>query len=205
MKVYAERAARRGRQLVADVVAGAVAVGAILVALRVRDVVLGLRAPGDRLVDAGTALRGTFDTAAAKADGVPLVGDSLANALLSGSNAGIRIADAGWRQIHAVENLATWLTSVLIAVPLAFLLVTWLPLRVHYARQATGAARLRDLGPAGHDVLALRALATQPHTRLAATGATATAWRDADPAAVALLANLELHRLGLNPTPPLPR
>ncbi|WP_026424205.1 hypothetical protein [Actinokineospora inagensis] len=197
MKVYAERPNRLLRQLLADLAAIAVAGLAVWLALTVRDTVLALRAPGDRLVDAGTALRGTFDTAADKASHVPLVGGSLADALHTGSDAGIRISDAGWQQISAVEDLAFWLTVVLIVVPVLFLVLTWLPLRVHYTRQATGAVRLRALGEHGHDLLALRALSTQPFTRLAGVGPVGDGWRSADPAAVRVLAGLELRRLGL--------
>ncbi|WP_018685066.1 hypothetical protein [Actinokineospora enzanensis] len=197
MKIYADRPARRGAQLLADAAAVLVVVLSVWLALHVRDTVLDLRAPGDRLIDAGTALRGTFDTAAAKAEELPLVGDALARALRPGSDAGTRIMDAGWRQIAAVENLAFWLTFVLVAVPVVLVLTTWLPLRVRYARQATGALRLRALGAAGHDVLALRALATQPLGTLADTGPVAGGWRTGDPAAIRVLADLELHRLGL--------
>ncbi|SES47320.1 hypothetical protein [Actinokineospora terrae] len=197
MKLYAERPDRVLRQLLADVTAVVVAVLAVWTALTVRDTVLALRAPGVRLVEAGNALQGTFNTAADKADPIPLAGDAMAEALRNGASAATRISDAGWRQIEAVQDLAFWLTVVLVAVPVAFLLVTWLPLRLRYARQATGAVRLRALGTPGHDLLALRALTTQPFTRLAKTGPLGDGWRSGDPEAVRVLAGLELRRLGL--------
>ncbi|GAA3042839.1 hypothetical protein [Actinokineospora globicatena] len=197
MKLYAERPDRVLRQALADVTAVVVAALAVWVALTVRETVLALRGPGDRLVEAGTALQGTFNTAADKADGIPLAGDSVAEALRGGAAASARISDAGWRQIEAVQDLAFWLTVVLIVVPVLFLLVTWLPLRVRYVRQATGAARLRGLGAPGHDMLALRALTTQPFTRLATAGPVGDGWRSGDPEAVRVLARLELRRLGL--------
>ncbi|MBM7773450.1 hypothetical protein JOD54_003654 [Actinokineospora baliensis] len=200
MKVYAERPDRALRQLVADAAAVAVAALAVWFAVTARETILALRAPGDRLMDAGTALQGTFNTAADKADSIPLVGDSVAEALRSGASAGARVSEAGWRQIQAVEELAYWSTAVLVVVPLAFLLVTWLPLRVRYTRQATGAVRLRALGDPGLDLLAARALSTQPLTRLAGAGAVAEGWRSGDPAAVRALAGLELRRLGLRET-----
>ncbi|GLZ43192.1 hypothetical protein [Actinokineospora sp. NBRC 105648] len=197
MKLYADHPVRWSRQVVADVAAVLLVLLAIWLASEVRDTVLLLRAPGDGLVNAGNALRGTFDSAAAKADDVPLVGDSLAEALRSGADAGNRLSGAGQQQIAAVEDLAFWLTVVLIAVPVALLLITWLPLRLHYVRQASGAERLRRLGAEGHDVLALRALMTQPLGRLARSRDVGAGWRAADPGAIEALASLELRRLGL--------
>ncbi|GAA3005282.1 hypothetical protein [Actinokineospora diospyrosa] len=197
MKIYAERPQRLLRQVLADVAAVVVVALAVWFALTARETLLALRLPGDRLMDAGTALQGTFNTAADKADGIPLVGDSVAEALRGGAGAGARITDAGWRQVQAVETLAFWSTVLLVLVPIAVLLVAWLTPRLRYARQASGAVRLRALGEAGQDVLAARALTTQPFTRLAVAGPVARGWRSGDPEALRALAGLELRRLGL--------
>ena len=66
-------------------------------------------------------------------------------------------------------------------------------------RLSTVASRLRVDVP-GKDLLALRALATQPLRRLAALDPQiAAAWRRGDPRAVETLAALELRGLGLRP------
>lgn len=197
MQFYAERPIRRTAQLVSDLLAALLVVFAVWLATSVYDEVMKLRAPGDGLVDAGTGLRGTFDNAANSADGIPLVGDALAKALHGGSDVGTRLADAGRWQIEAVENLAWWMAAIIIALPVLTLVATWLPLRWHFTRRATAAARLRALGDEGLDLLALRALATQPLRRLASVGEVATGWRQRDRDIIEKLAGHELARHGL--------
>jgi len=82
-------------------------------------------------------------------------------------------------------------------VPLALVLFLWLPLRLRWIRRAGVASGVRDQ-PAGRDLLALRALASQPLNELAKLGPDiAQSWRNGDAEAVDALAALELRRLGL--------
>lgn len=198
MKLYADRPLRRTVQGVSDVWAVLFTAFAVWLGTSVHEQVLKLRAPGDGLVDAGDGLTHTFDSAADNADDVPLIGNALAGALHTGSAAGATLSDAGRWQIDAVGGLAFWLAVVLIAVPVLFVLVTWLPLRWRFVRRATAGVRLRALGPAGRDLLALRALTTERLPRLAAAGDVATGWREGDPGTLAKLARWELERLGLH-------
>jgi TRAP-type C4-dicarboxylate transport system permease small subunit len=198
MKFYADRPLRRTAQVLADFFAVLFAAFAIWLAVEVHTQVMKLRAPGDGLVDAGSGLRNTFDSAADHADDVPLVGKALAGALHTGSDAGIKLTDAGRWQIEAVTDLAMWMAVILIAIPVVFLLVTWLPLRLRYIRKATAGVRIRQLGVDGYDLLALRALATQPLPRLAKAGDVTTGWRKNDKAVIEKLARWELERLGLH-------
>ena len=197
MQLYAERPIRRTAQLVSDVLALVLVVLAGWLGTSVYDQVMKLRAPGNGLVDAGTGLRGAFDSAANTAGGIPLVGDALAKALHGGSNVGTKLTEAGHWQIEAVENLAWWMAAIIIALPVLTLLVTWLPLRWHFTRRATAAAQLRALGDEGLDLLALRALTTQPLGRLAKSGGLATGWRERDQDVIEKLAGHELARHGL--------
>ncbi|MBE1494341.1 TRAP-type C4-dicarboxylate transport system permease small subunit [Amycolatopsis lexingtonensis] len=199
MQLYAERPIRRTAQLVSDLLALLLVVFAVWLATSVYDQVMKLRAPGDGLVNAGTGLRGTFDGAANSAGGIPLVGDALANALHGGSTVGNQLADAGRWQIEAVESLAWWMAAIIVVLPVLTLVVTWLPLRWHFARHATAAARLRELGDEGLDLLALRALTTQPLRRLASGTNVATGWRERDRDVIEELAGRELARHGLAP------
>ncbi|WP_328456238.1 hypothetical protein [Amycolatopsis sp. NBC_00438] len=197
MQLYAERPIRRTAQLVSDLLALLLVVFAVWLGTTVYDEVMKLRAPGDGLVSAGTGLTGTFDSAANSADGIPLIGDALAKALHGGSDVGTQFADAGRWQIEAVENLAWWMAAIIIALPVLTLLATWLPMRWHFARRASAAAQLRALGEEGLDLLALRALTTQPLHRLAKSGEIATGWRARDKEVIAVLAGHELARHGL--------
>ncbi|MEV6626485.1 hypothetical protein AB0M83_46900 [Amycolatopsis sp. NPDC051106] len=199
MQLYAERPVRRTAQLVSDLLALLVVIIAVWLGTSVYDQVMKLRAPGDGLVDAGTGLRGTFDSAANSAGGIPLIGDGLAKALHGGSDVGTKLVDSGRWQIEAVENLAWWMAVVIIALPVLALVVTWLPLRWKFTRRASAAARLRELGDEGLDLLALRALATQPLRRLASDGKVATGWRERDRDIIEKLAGRELASHGLVP------
>lgn len=197
MKLYAERPARRTAQAVSDLSALLLAAGTVSLGLTVHDQVMRLRAPGAGLVDAGDSLTRTFDSAADNADDVPLLGKALAGALHSGSGAATKLADAGHWQIDAVGSLAFWVATVIITVPVLFLLVTWLPLRWRFARRATAGARLRGLGEAGRDLLALRALTAGKLPRLAAAKDVTAGWRERDPEVLAELARWHLEHLGL--------
>ncbi len=203
MKWYADRPARLIRQLIADLLAAGWVWLWVWVALRVREFVLSLRAPGDRMVDAGGGIRDAFSGAADKARGVPVVGDELADALGRGTRAGESLAGAGDAQIGVVQDTATWLAVALIAVPVMFLLITWLPLRVRFALRARAAMKLRGKP----DLLALRALTTLPSRALSwHDGDPAAAWRSGDPEVVAELARRHLASLGIVERPrPGPR
>ncbi|MFC7614060.1 hypothetical protein ACFQV2_11395 [Actinokineospora soli] len=193
MRLYAETPVRFARQAAADVAAVAFLLLAVWMALEVRDGVLLLRGPGEGLTTAGDAIGGAFTSAADTARRVPLVGDDLAAALGSGTRAGAGLADVGRKQVEAVTDLAFWLTIALIAVPALAVALTWLPHRVRFAREATAATRLRASGAAGRELLASRALVTQPLSRLSRLDP--DDWRSPD--TVATLAEWELRRLGL--------
>ncbi|MBB5956029.1 hypothetical protein FHS29_002610 [Saccharothrix tamanrassetensis] len=200
MKWYADRLGRLARQVVADLLAVAWVWFWVTVALAAREVVLALRAPGDGLTRAGGGLRDTFADAAAKARDVPLVGGKLGEALDRGRDAGGTLVDAGNTQIEAVETGALWLTIALIAVPVAFLLVTWLPLRVRYARRAAAVQRLRDTGR--HDLLALQALNSLPLRELARFDTDpADGWRRHDERVIERLAARQLAVYGVRSRP----
>ena len=198
MKCYADQPIRRTTQILSDFGALLLMAFAIWLGAEVHTQVMKLQAPGTGLVDAGNGLTGTFNSAADHADDLPLVGGALAGALHSGSDVGAKLSAAGRWQIEAVSNLALWMTVLLIAIPVVFLLLSWLPLRVRFIRRATAGRRLQLLGEEGHDLLALRALVTQPLPRLAKAGEVTTGWRERDPDVIAKLAGWELERLGLS-------
>ncbi len=198
MKWYADRSPRLVWQVVADLLAVAWTWFWVKVATAVGDAVRALRAPGDGLSDAGQSLTDTFGDAAAKARDVPLVGGRLAEALERGRSAGGTLTDAGEAQVRAVESTALWLTIALVAVPLAFLLITWLPLRLRFARRAGVARRLRDQGRL--DLLALHALTTLSLRDLATfPGDPVEGWRRQDPEVIRALAARRLRAVGVRP------
>lgn len=194
MKWYADRPVRLTRQLIADLLAVAWIALWIWVATTAHDWVLQLRAPGDGLVNAGGDIRDVFTNAANKARGVPLVGNDLAGALGNGTKAGETLVGAGNAQISVVQDSAFWLAVALVVIPVLFLMITWLPLRLRYARKAGTTAKLRDKP----DLLALRALTSLSPRELARfDGDPAVAWRTGDTDVIDELARRQLAALGV--------
>ncbi|QUH02110.1 hypothetical protein HUO13_16080 [Saccharopolyspora erythraea] len=197
MRIYAERQLRAARQVVFDLLAIAWIAGGIWWASALRDSVLELGAPGRKLIDAGANLERTFGQASTSAGEVPFVGAELAGALNLGRDAGKVVTEAGQNQIDAVAWAASATAAVVIAVALLVALRCWLLPRVRYARAATAAVNMRATAP---DLLALRALAELPPSRLMGVSADpAAAWRDNDREIIEQLASLRLGDLGLRP------
>jgi hypothetical protein len=195
MPLYAQQPVLRTRQVAADLGMLAWAVLWALVARTVHRAVLVLAEPGKAVEDLGSSVAGNMNSAAEVAGDVPVVGDDLAAPFDALADASGSVTGAGQAAQDAVGTLATVLAVVLVVLPVGWLLLRWLPSRLRYAREAGAAARFRlqDL-----EMLAARALATAPLTRLAALPAgTGAAWRAGDPEAVRALAALELQRLGL--------
>lgn len=136
--------------------------------------------------------------AAVQAAGVPVVGDGLRQpfdgmaATLGG------LASAAGDQVAQLERLATLTGWTVFLMPLLTLAVLWLPRRLAFASLAGQTRALARLGD-GDDLLALRALATQPVTELRKVADNPLrAWRSGDAAVTARLADLELARAGVS-------
>jgi hypothetical protein len=197
MRLYAERPGAAGRQLITDLIVVLWVYVWVRLAFALYDTVSKLAAPGRKLATAGDRMSEQFRDAGGKVRRVPIAGDDLATPFNKAGDAARDLADAGRQQQEIVHNVALALSIGLVVLPLALVLLVWLPRRLSWMRRAGAAARLRT-APAGKDLLALRALATQPLTRLTALDADiAAAWRRGDKSAVERLAALELTALGL--------
>jgi hypothetical protein len=197
MQPYAQHPVLRSRQVAADLGILVWLIGWALVARAVHSAVLALAAPGRAVEDLGTSVAGDMRSAAEAAQGVPIVGDDLSVPFDALADAGGSVTGAGQAAQDAVGTLAAVLAVVLVVLPVAWLLMRWLPWRLEYVREA-GAARRMLAGTPDLHLLAARALATAPLPRLAALPAgTGAAWQAGDAAAVRALAGIELARLGL--------
>jgi hypothetical protein len=197
MQLYAQHPVLCARQLAGDLGMLAWVVLWVLVARTVHGAVLVLAEPGRAVEALGDSVAGNMNSAAGVAEDVPVVGDDLAAPFDALADASGSVSGAGQAAQDAVGTLATVLAVVLVALPVAWLLLRWLPRRLDYARDAGAARRLLTGTPDLH-LLAARALATAPLPRLAALPAgTGAAWQAGDPTAVRALAALELGRLGL--------
>lgn len=125
------------------------------------------------------------------------MGATAAKPLDQAGRAAGELADAGRAQVSAVERLARWLGWSVALIPILGALLLHLPPRVRFVRRAAAGRTLVD-SAADLDLFALRALAHQPLSRLAAiSDDPAAAWRQQDPEVVRRLAALELADIGL--------
>ncbi|MEU3316013.1 hypothetical protein ABZ743_25510 [Streptomyces sp. NPDC006662] len=201
MLLYAQTPARRNRQILADLMAVVVIACAVWFASAVHDAIMLLAEPGRKVESAGEGFAGALHDAGRTASDVPLVGGLLKKPFQSAADAGTGLADAGQSLQDAVSQLAFLITVVLIVVPVAFVLLVWVPLRVRWIRRC---ATFRSLyhGPHGADLLALRALTGPPgdlRAIPAPPGGLADAWRRGDQQVVAALSEIALRRAGLRP------
>ncbi|MGD1217274.1 MULTISPECIES: hypothetical protein [Streptomyces] len=201
MRLYAQTPARRIRQVLADLIAVALIALAVKFALVVRDAIMLLAEPGRKAESAGDSLASGLGDAGDAASKVPLVGDSLKKPLEAAAGAGTNLSDAGQSLQDTVGHVANLTALALIVLPVAFVLVLWLPPRLLWIRRSTTTRRLLD-APGGADLLALRAL-TGPLRSLKAVpsppGGLADAWRRGDEQAIADLSEVTLRRAGLRP------
>ncbi|MFD6109707.1 hypothetical protein ACFWG0_06280 [Streptomyces yangpuensis] len=201
MLLYAQTPARRNRQILADLIAVLLIAVAVRFALAVHETIMLLAEPGRKVESSGDSLAAALDDAGETASRVPLVGDLLKTPLRSASDAGSGLADAGESLQDIVGQVAFLAALGLIVVPVAFVLLLWLPLRLRWIRRTATIRRLLD-APGGADLLALRAL-TGPPGDLAAIpappGGLADAWRRGDRQAISALSEITLRRAGLRP------
>jgi hypothetical protein len=201
MKLYADAPARRTRQVIGDLLVLGWVLVWLTVARVVHETTMSLARPGEQLAEAGDGLAERMRDAGRAVDDAPLVGDELRAPFDGAGGAADRMADAGTSQVQAVGELADWLSLCVAAIPILVALAVYLPLRWRFVREATAAQRFIDASE-DLDLFALRALAGQPMSRLAAVSDDpAGAWRRRDPTVVRALAVLELRDAGLRPPP----
>jgi hypothetical protein len=196
MKLYAETASLRARQLLGDLAVLAWAALWVAAGLALYRLLEKLAVPGRRVEQAGGGVAGALDDIQEKVGRIPVVGDELRDPFGRVAGAGRTLAEAAAAQQEVVHQLALWLGVVVAVVPVIPVLLVWLPRRVAWAREAGAASRLRLAG-ADLELFALRALANRPLRELhRVTPDPAGALRAGDYAG---LAELELRALGLRP------
>ena len=137
MKLYAETAGLRVRQLAGDLAVVAwVAAGLALYRL-----VEKLAVPGARVEQAGSSFAADVAEIQQTVGRLPVVGGQLQDPFGRLSGVGRTLAEAGVAQQEVVRQLALWLGVVVAAVPVVALLLVWLPRRVTWMREAGAASR----------------------------------------------------------------
>jgi hypothetical protein len=194
VKLYAETSRLRVRQILGDLAVVAWTAAWVWAGVSLYRLVEKLAVPGARLEQAGGGFAGDVAEIQQKVGRVPVVGNELQGPFGRLAGVGQTLADAGATQQQIVHQLSLWLGILVTAVPVVTLLLTWLPRRVAWAREAGAASRLRLAG-ADLELFALRAVANRPLRQLhRVTPDPAGALRAGEYEA---LADLELRALGL--------
>lgn len=137
--------------------------------LKVHNAVDQLAVLGTGVEDAGTEIRGGFDTAAEAVAGVPIVGGDLADGLRdAGRVSGGELAERGQAGRESVHQLANLLGLVTFLIPALLVLSLTLPDRISQIRGLTAAERVLGgaLDPDRRRLLAMRAAFSLPYGEL---------------------------------------
>jgi hypothetical protein len=200
VKLYAETAGLRARQLLGDLAVLAWTAAWVAAGLALYRLVEKLAVPGARVEQAGSSFAGDVAEIQQKVGRLPVVGEQLQDPFGRLAGVGRTLAEAGVAQQEAVRQLALWLGVVVAAVPIIALLLAWLPRRVTWMREAGAASRLR-LDGADLELFAIRAVANRPLRELHRVSPDPAG--DLRAGEYQALADLELRALGLR-APPRP-
>jgi hypothetical protein len=193
MKIYAELAGLRARQLLSDALLVLWVVVWVRVGMRVHDLVDKLAGPGERMESAGRSFSGSVDRLGRRADDLPLIGDRLQRSFETVADGGRSLQEAGSTQQAVVHDLALWLGVIVAVLPILWALARYVPGRIAWIREASAAHVLRS----DDRLFALRALTNRSLAELArASNDPVRAYETGDHRA---LAALELRTLGLLP------
>jgi hypothetical protein len=201
VRLYAETAGLRARQLLGDLAVLAWTAAWVAAGIALYRLVEKLAVPGQRVEQAGSTFAGNVAEIQQTIGRVPVVGGQLQAPFGRLAGTGQTLADAGVTQQEVVHQLALWLGVAVAAVPVVALLLAWLPGRVSWVREAGAASRLR-LDGADLELFAIRAVANRPLRQLHRVSPDPAG--DLRAGEYEALADLELRALGLRARPRRP-
>jgi hypothetical protein len=169
MRLYPDTADDRGRAVAKDALVILTLIVLAWLGLKVHDTVDKLAVLGTGVHDSGQVVQDGFSRAADAADGIPVVGGDVANALRdAGEGTGGNVAQAGADGEERVHDLANLLGFLMFAVPASILLVLTVPGRIRQFRELNATGRLLDVTTEDRrQLVAMRAAFTLPATELA--------------------------------------
>lgn len=165
--------------------------------------VRALAEPARRTASAALRMRDDFRAAAETAGQIPVAGSDLRKPFESAGASLDQVALASQEQVRSLEQLAGLCAALLFILPVAVVLVHWLPARVRFVQRSAAVRELIESG-ADPELFALRAIAGQPETALGRISADPVGdWRAGRRQVIIALAELELGDLGLKVPPAL--
>src|SRR5690349_2223087 len=129
MRLYADTTGRLGRQLVTDLFVLAWLIFWTWLAIDLYHLVAKLGVPGEKLASAGDGMADGLASAGTNVRKVPVAGDSLSAPFAKAATGARGLADAGREQVAIVHDLAWVLALLTVAIPVALIVLVWLPAR----------------------------------------------------------------------------
>lgn len=192
MPLYARTPGRRALQIGSDVFVLVWCVTWWVVGQTLASVITALASTADATATASADVDDRLTQVADVAGSVPLVGSQLADPFTQLAAVAASLSTAAAGQVEPLTNgagITGWLTFLL---PVAAVVLVWLPRRIRFARNARALQAIAQR-PGSTDLLALRALTTLSPVELARIdGDPAAGWRNQDPATLTHLAHLAL-------------
>jgi hypothetical protein len=198
MRIYSARRGQLAGQLAGDVAVLVWTVVWAVVGFVVDGAVAALAGPARDTARTARDLANQFGDAATTAAQVPGVGDQLRRPFDAASGSLGQLVATADHQATSIVRLATVAGWLVFLIPVATVLVVWLPRRIRFVRRARAAQRFIDAA-ADLDLFALRAMANQPmHVLAAISDDPVQAWRSGDRRVIDALAEVELRQAGLS-------
>ncbi len=200
MKYYADNAARRQNQILADVLVLIWVILCVWAGWNVYNGIQQVRPAATELTAAGDSIKVNMAGAASSVGGAPFgIGDALRVPFDAISAAGQTLADAGASLGMTIDQFSRTAGLFVALIPILLIAGPWALIRYRFARRATNAQQW--LGrPGGLQLFALRALTTLPMDRLMPLGDDVVGgFLRADKPTLLALAALELEAYGLTP------
>ncbi|CAN5523156.1 MAG: hypothetical protein ACR2MC_01695 [Actinomycetota bacterium] len=161
MKIYAQTPRMRNAQILRDLLTLSWVGVWVWIGTRVHDLVAALAGPGRAVESAGQDLSRSADEAGSGISDLPVVGDALEGPFGALSGVGRALQGAGAAQQEVIAELALWLGTSLAFIPIAFVILRYLPGRLSWIRETTAAHHIR-LDADDLELFALRAAVTRP-------------------------------------------
>ena len=169
MRLYPDTPDDRGRAVARDALTLLTLFVLAWLALKVHDAVDKLAVLGTGVRQSGEVVQTGFERAGEAANGIPVVGGEVADALRdAGEGTGGEVAQAGTDGEERVHDLADLLGVLFFAIPASILLVATLPGRIRQVRELNATERLLDTSSEERRrLVAMRAAFSLPATDLA--------------------------------------
>jgi hypothetical protein len=169
IRLYSEVPEQRRKQIASDVVVVLLVILFVWIGKIVHDAVGSLAVLATGVKEAGLTVEGGFQSVADAVSGVPVVGESIGNAISgAGDGTGGNLAELGQSGEDAVFMVARIVGFVTAALPILVLMAVVLPRRVRRVRHMSVASRvITDLhDPERRRLLAMRAAFGMPYDEL---------------------------------------